>query len=47
MSEFDGATLAITGGTGSFGKTFIKTILDKHPEITKIVIFSRLVIYIK
>ena len=31
----------ITGGTGSFGKTFVRTILDKHPEIKRCVIFSR------
>ena len=37
----DGKSILVTGGTGSFGKKFIKTILDKHPEITRIVIFSR------
>ena len=33
-------SILVTGGTGSFGKKFIKTILDKHPEIKRIVIFS-------
>lgn len=33
--------LLITGGTGSFGKKFIKTILETHTEIERIVIYSR------
>lgn len=31
----------ITGGTGSFGKKFIETILNRYPEVKKIIIFSR------
>jgi UDP-N-acetylglucosamine 4,6-dehydratase len=31
----------ITGGTGSFGKKFIETILSRYPDVTKIIIFSR------
>ena len=31
----------ITGGTGSFGKKFIETILYRYPEVKKIIIFSR------
>jgi UDP-N-acetylglucosamine 4,6-dehydratase len=31
----------ITGGTGSFGKKFIETILDRYPQVKKIIIFSR------
>jgi UDP-N-acetylglucosamine 4,6-dehydratase (inverting) len=31
----------ITGGTGSFGKAFVRYLLDKFPEISRIVIFSR------
>ena len=31
----------ITGGTGSFGKKFIETILDRYPDVKKIIIFSR------
>jgi len=34
-------SILITGGTGSFGKAFIKKILQDHPEIEKIVILSR------
>lgn len=37
----DAKSILVTGGTGSFGKKFIKTILDNHPEIKRIVIFSR------
>jgi len=36
-----GTRLLITGGTGSFGKTFVKTILDATPDIERLVIFSR------
>jgi len=34
-------SILVTGGTGSFGKKFTRTILEKYPEIKKIVIFSR------
>lgn len=34
-------TVLITGGTGSFGKQFIKTILTQYPQVKKIIIFSR------
>ncbi|HDM8154674.1 TPA: UDP-N-acetylglucosamine 4,6-dehydratase (inverting) [Vibrio harveyi] len=34
-------TILITGGTGSFGKQFITTILERYPEVKKIIIFSR------
>jgi len=34
-------TVLITGGTGSFGKQFIKTILSEYPNVKKIIIFSR------
>lgn len=37
----NGKTVLITGGTGSFGKKFAKTILEKYPDIKKIIIFSR------
>lgn len=33
--------ILITGGTGSFGKAFVKYILGKYPNIKRIVIFSR------
>ena len=34
-------SVLITGGTGSFGKAFIKIILVRYPLVKKIVIFSR------
>ncbi|WP_261903484.1 UDP-N-acetylglucosamine 4,6-dehydratase (inverting) [Vibrio fortis] len=34
-------TVLITGGTGSFGKQFIKTILEQYSDVKKIIIFSR------
>lgn len=34
-------SVLVTGGTGSFGKAFIKTILDEHPEIKRIIVYSR------
>lgn len=41
MSTFRNKTILITGGTGSFGKIFSKTILTKFPEVNKIIIYSR------
>lgn len=37
----NGKTILITGGTGSFGKMFTKTLLKNYPEIKKIIIYSR------
>jgi UDP-N-acetylglucosamine 4,6-dehydratase/5-epimerase len=34
-------SILITGGTGSFGKQFIATILVRYPDVKKIIIFSR------
>jgi UDP-N-acetylglucosamine 4,6-dehydratase/5-epimerase len=34
-------SVLITGGTGSFGKKFIETILEHFPEIKRIVVYSR------
>lgn len=33
--------LLITGGTGSFGKAFIKKVLNQYPDIQRLVIYSR------
>ena len=38
---FDNKNILITGGTGSFGKKFIETILSISPLINKLIIFSR------
>jgi UDP-N-acetylglucosamine 4,6-dehydratase len=34
-------SILVTGGTGSFGKAFIKTILQKYPEVERVIVFSR------
>jgi UDP-N-acetylglucosamine 4,6-dehydratase (inverting) len=34
-------SILVTGGTGSFGKKFIETILTNYPEIKRVVVFSR------
>ncbi len=34
-------SILVTGGTGSFGKTFIKRILKNFPEVERLAIFSR------
>lgn len=36
-----GRSILVTGGTGSFAKKFVETILLKHPEIDRLVVFSR------
>jgi len=33
--------ILITGGTGSFGRAFVKTILKRYPKIRRLVVFSR------
>jgi UDP-N-acetylglucosamine 4,6-dehydratase/5-epimerase len=39
--NLNGKSILITGGTGSFGKEFVKTILTKWPDIKRLVIYSR------
>ena len=42
MSEiFKAKSILITGGTGSFGKAFVRYLIKNFPEINRIVIFSR------
>jgi UDP-N-acetylglucosamine 4,6-dehydratase (inverting) len=38
---FKESSILVTGGTGSFGKKFIATVLDRYPSIRRLVIFSR------
>ena len=38
---FDNKNVLITGGTGSFGKKFIETLLSTNPLVNKIIVFSR------
>lgn len=34
-------SILITGGTGSFGKAFVNTVLQRYPSIKRLVVFSR------
>lgn len=38
---FAGKSILVTGGTGSFGTAFILRILRDHPDVARIVVFSR------
>jgi len=38
---FKNKSVLVTGGTGSFGKKFIETVLSKYKDIRKLIIFSR------
>lgn len=40
MSMLTGASILVTGGTGSFGKAFLREVLDNH-DPRRIVVFSR------
>ncbi|MCC6248451.1 MAG: UDP-N-acetylglucosamine 4,6-dehydratase (inverting) [Rubrivivax sp.] len=34
-------SILVTGGTGSFGRAFVKTVLERYPQVRRLVIFSR------
>lgn len=36
-----GKSILITGGTGSFGKKFVETILTLYSRVERVVVFSR------
>ncbi len=36
-----GKSILVTGGTGSFGKKFVEIVLNKYPEIERLVVYSR------
>lgn len=36
-----GSSILVTGGTGSFGRHFIRHIMARHPEVRRLVVFSR------
>ncbi|MEF2548338.1 polysaccharide biosynthesis protein, partial [Aurantimonas sp. E1-2-R+4] len=40
VPDLDGKSILITGGTGSFGKSFVKTVLARYKP-RRIVVFSR------
>jgi len=39
--DLNNMSVLITGGTGSFGKKFTEVILERYPDIKRLVIFSR------
>ena len=41
MLDLKGKSILITGGTGSFGKMFTKLILERNPDVKRLVIISR------
>ena len=36
-----GKSILITGGTGSFGQAFVRSILTRHPGVERLVVYSR------
>lgn len=40
-SPLAAASILVTGGTGSFGKAFVRAILDRYPSVERLVVFSR------
>jgi UDP-N-acetylglucosamine 4,6-dehydratase len=41
MIDWSKTSVLLTGGTGSFGKKFTEILLEKHPEVQRLVVFSR------
>jgi UDP-N-acetylglucosamine 4,6-dehydratase len=41
MLDLNDKSLLITGGTGSFGKAFVKKVLSAWPDVKRLVIYSR------
>ena len=41
MLDLNHKTLLVTGGTGSFGHSFIQTVLERFPKVKRIIIYSR------
>lgn len=37
----NGKSILITGGTGSFGQAFVRNVLQRFPEVKRLVVFSR------
>ncbi|ANY18939.1 UDP-N-acetylglucosamine 4,6-dehydratase (inverting) [Tsuneonella dongtanensis] len=37
----NGKSILVTGGTGSFGKAFVRRVLDANPNVRRLVIYSR------
>lgn len=41
MLDLTNKSILITGGTGSFGKKFVEMVLQRHPNIKRLVVYSR------
>jgi len=41
LNMLSNKVVLITGGTGSFGKAFVKTVFEKWPDVKKVIIYSR------
>jgi len=39
--SLSGKAVLVTGGTGSFGKQFVETVLQRYPDVRRLVVFSR------
>ncbi|BDS14375.1 UDP-N-acetylglucosamine 4,6-dehydratase (inverting) [Aureispira anguillae] len=39
--DLNGKALLVTGGTGSFGKKFIQTVIERYPDVKRVVVYSR------
>ena len=37
----NGKSILVTGGTGSFGRAFVRTVLERYPRVTRMVVLSR------
>ena len=40
-NPLSGSSILVTGGTGSFGRAFVRTVLNTVPNLTRLVVFSR------
>ena len=38
---FSNKSILVTGGTGSFGRAFVREILTKYPDVRRVVVYSR------
>lgn len=41
IQMLNGRSILVTGGTGSFGRAFVRTALDRYPAIERLVVYSR------